>query len=106
VAITSMQCNASYSFFQSSLPFLDGRCLKKSDTFSYFTSLLSHVEALLTTYAQIAGGFTFALNLIAWYILAGQLLQCVDFPVTLPVGDLSTRLPSASSRARAQAGDV
>jgi hypothetical protein len=36
--------NATHSFFQSHLPFLDGKCLKRSDTFSYFTSLLSLEE--------------------------------------------------------------
>ena len=51
---------------------------------------------------RIAGGFTFALNLVAWYILAGQMLQCVDSPMVLPVGDLSMRVPSATLRAKAR----
>jgi len=63
-------------------------------------------DAMLTVYFQIAGGFTFALCLVGWYLLAGQLLQSVDSPVAIPVGDLSLRVPSASLRARAKAGEV
>jgi hypothetical protein len=57
-------------------------------------------------YIQIAGGFTFALCLVAWYLLAGQILQSVDSIIALPVGDLSTRVPSASGRALAKSGEV
>jgi hypothetical protein len=55
---------------------------------------------------QVAGGFTFALCLVAWYLLAGQILQSVDSVIVLPVGDLSTRVPSASGRALAKSGEV
>jgi hypothetical protein len=34
--------------------------------------------------------------LSGWYIIAAQLLAAVDFPIQLPVGDLSTIIKGAS----------
>jgi len=36
--------------------------------------------------------------MIGWYILAAQMLAAVDFPLSLPVGDLSGRLKGASPK--------
>ncbi|KIW83886.1 hypothetical protein Z517_03132 [Fonsecaea pedrosoi CBS 271.37] len=46
-----------------------------------------------------AGAFTWALTMMVWYLLAVQLLECVDFPLTLPVGDLSGFIKGKSERA-------
>lgn len=45
-----------------------------------------------------AGGVTFVACLLGWYLLAVQLLASVDFPFTLPVGDLSRVLKGASEK--------
>jgi hypothetical protein len=40
----------------------------------------------------------FALSALVWYLLFVQLLEAVDFPVSLPVGDLSGVVPGKSVR--------
>ncbi|KAL6242948.1 hypothetical protein RBB50_010048 [Rhinocladiella similis] len=45
-----------------------------------------------------AGAFTFALTAMVWYVLAVQLLEAVDFPITLPVGDLSRYIKGKKER--------
>ncbi|KAK4935550.1 hypothetical protein LTR10_023413 [Elasticomyces elasticus] len=45
-----------------------------------------------------AGAFTFALTMMVWYLLIVQLLESVDFPITLPVGDLSQRIKGKKER--------
>ena len=40
----------------------------------------------------------------AWWILAAQILASVDFPLQIPVGDLSSVFPSASGKV-ANAGE-
>lgn len=47
---------------------------------------------------QASGAFTFALTMMVWYLLFIQLLDAVDFPIELPVGDLSHRIRSKSER--------
>jgi uncharacterized protein len=39
---------------------------------------------------------------MVWYLLAIQLLEAVDFPITLPVGDLSKVIKGKSERVRRQ----
>ncbi|KAK5019084.1 GPR1/FUN34/yaaH family-domain-containing protein [Cryomyces antarcticus] len=47
----------------------------------------------------VAGGAcALAFSMLAWYLLLVQLLEAVDFPFTLPVGDLSTVVPGKSLR--------
>jgi succinate-acetate transporter protein len=50
------------------------------------------------TCQHAAGGLAFAVCLLGWYLLAAQLLASVDFPVNLPVGDLSNLVKGASAR--------
>jgi len=45
-----------------------------------------------------AGAFTWALTMMVWYLLAVQLLEAVDFPISLPVGDLSTVIKGKKER--------
>ena len=60
-------------------------------------------EALLTaTHVQHgAGGLTFVVSLLGWYLLIVQLLASVDFPLNLPVGYLSRFVKGASEKAKA-----
>ncbi|OJJ36201.1 hypothetical protein ASPWEDRAFT_156679 [Aspergillus wentii DTO 134E9] len=52
---------------------------------------------------QIAGGaFNFALCMPVWHIFMVQMLDAVDFPISLPVGDLSTVIPGKSQKAKAR----
>lgn len=40
----------------------------------------------------------FAVAVFGFYLLIVMLADSVDFPITLPVGDLSERFPSKSNR--------
>jgi uncharacterized protein len=53
-----------------------------------------------TTYQTAAGGLTFTVCLLGWYLFFVQLLAAVDFPLNLPVGDLSRFIKGASERAK------
>jgi len=54
-----------------------------------------------TNLLHAAGGMTFAVSLLGWYLFLVQLLASVDFPLNLPVGDLSRVIKGASERASA-----
>jgi len=45
-----------------------------------------------------AGAFIFVFCVFGWYLFLNLILLAVDFPVNLPVGDLSTRFKGASER--------
>lgn len=45
-----------------------------------------------------AGGLTFVICLLGWYLFFVQLLAAVDFPLNLPVGDLSRFVKGASEK--------
>jgi len=53
-------------------------------------------------YQHAAGGLTFVTSLLGWYLFIVQLLAAVDFPINLPVGDLSGLIKGASERAAAK----
>jgi succinate-acetate transporter protein len=44
------------------------------------------------------GGLVFAVCILGWYLFAVQLLASVDFPMNLPVGDLSRFMKGASEK--------
>lgn len=48
--------------------------------------------------AVAAGGLTFVICLLGWYLFFVQLLAAVDFPLNLPVGDLSRFIKGASEK--------
>lgn len=50
------------------------------------------------TAALAAGAMTFVICLLGWYLFFVQLLAAVDFPLNLPVGDLSRFIKGASER--------
>jgi hypothetical protein len=52
---------------------------------------------------QHAGaGLAFAVCLLGWYLFLVLVLAAVDFPVALPVGDLSVYVKGASDKAHAK----
>lgn len=53
-----------------------------------------------TSYQTAAGALTFVICLLGWYLFFVQLLAAVDFPLNLPVGDLSRFIKGASERAK------
>ncbi|PGG95550.1 hypothetical protein AJ79_09992 [Helicocarpus griseus UAMH5409] len=70
---------------------------------SYFQLALGNSE--FGHHLQFSGGaLVFALVLIVWYIMIAQILDSVDFPISLPVGDLSTVVPGRSERIRRKNG--
>lgn len=49
---------------------------------------------------QAAGAFNFALCFPVWILFFAQLLDAVDFPINVPVGDFSSIIPGKSQRLR------
>ncbi|KAF2774475.1 hypothetical protein EJ03DRAFT_340597 [Teratosphaeria nubilosa] len=54
--------------------------------------------ALADTLTITAGALTFVTDIAGWYIFAAILLASLDFPFSLPVGDLSRFVKGASER--------
>ncbi|KAJ5714171.1 uncharacterized protein N7483_011352 [Penicillium malachiteum] len=52
---------------------------------------------------QAAGAFNLALCIPIWHIFIAQMLEAVDFPFELPVGDLSTVVLGRSQRKKREA---
>lgn len=46
----------------------------------------------------VGGAFTFVAALAGWYIFLAIMLASMDYPVQIPVGDLSTMIKGASER--------
>ncbi|GAM88223.1 hypothetical protein ANO11243_062540 [Dothideomycetidae sp. 11243] len=59
-------------------------------------------SATAASLLKAAGGLTLVVDLLGWYILLAVMLAAVDFPLVLPVGDLSTVIKGASERAKAR----
>lgn len=47
---------------------------------------------------QAAGAFNFALCFPIWVVFLAQMLDAVDFPISVPVGDFSTIIPGKSQK--------
>lgn len=47
---------------------------------------------------QAAGAFSLALVIPIWHIFIAQMLEAVDFPIAIPVGDLSTVILGRSQK--------
>ncbi|KAG0646174.1 alcS [Hyphodiscus hymeniophilus] len=50
------------------------------------------------TLQKTGGGFAFVVSMLGWYLFTAQILLAVDFPMVLPVGDLSTVVNGRSGR--------
>lgn len=59
------------------------------------------LETAAPTLQTSAGALTFVVSLLGWYLFFVQLLASVDFPLNLPVGDLSRFIKGASERTKA-----
>jgi len=51
--------------------------------------LLDHALLITSPIIQAAGGFLFGCSLGGWYLLLVQLLASLEFPMNLPVGDMT-----------------
>jgi len=51
---------------------------------------------------QATGAFVFALCILGFYLLFAQLLESVQFPLHLPVGDLSSRVGNRKRKSAEQ----
>ncbi|KAH8691795.1 hypothetical protein BGW36DRAFT_304471 [Talaromyces proteolyticus] len=68
-------------------------------TGSFFS--LSYGNAIYATMLQhISGGLLLAASLIGFYIFIALVLASVDFPVMIPLGDLSTVIKGAQDKAK------
>lgn len=65
----------------------------------FFCAAIGEVKLVLLT---AAGALTFVICLLGWYLFLVQLLAAVDFPLNLPVGDLSGFIKGASERMKAE----
>ncbi|MCJ1292131.1 hypothetical protein MMC34_003681 [Xylographa carneopallida] len=52
----------------------------------------------------VAGAIYFVADLAAWWVLFSQLLQSVDFPIQIPVGDISHLIKGYSERPKSSKG--
>lgn len=55
---------------------------------SYFAAA-NGLLALSNTTRVVGGAFAFIASMVAWYLWFSMILESVDFPLVLPVGDLS-----------------
>jgi hypothetical protein len=51
-----------------------------------------HADSYPRAHKKASGAFIFVLCFPIWWIFIAQILETVDFPVSLPVGDLSTKI--------------
>ncbi|CAK1361529.1 Protein alcS [Cercospora beticola] len=71
-------------------------------TASYFYAADGLVALSNTT--RIAGGyFSFIASIIAWYLWFSMVLESVDFPIALPVGDLTKYVKGRSEKLKSAA---
>ena len=68
-----------------------------------FWHLAQDNVATATTLQHAGAALAFAVCLLGWYLFTVQLLAAVDFPVNLPVGDLSHIIKGASEKTKKKA---
>ncbi|KAK5111950.1 hypothetical protein LTR85_011697 [Meristemomyces frigidus] len=51
----------------------------------------------------VGGAFAFVASMVAWYLWFSMILEAVDFPIALPVGDLSRFIKGRSEKMKAEA---
>jgi uncharacterized protein len=64
---------------------------------SFWEGSKGHAASALTL-QHAGGGLAFAVCLLGWYLFFVLLLAAVDFPLNLPVGDLSRFIKGASDK--------
>ena len=70
-------------------------------TASYFYAA-NGMLAIAKTTRVVGGAFSFIASMVAWYLWFSLILESVDFPVTLPVGDLSKYVKGKSDKAKSE----
>lgn len=56
------------------------------------------------TYTIVGGAFAFVTSCAGWWIFLALMFEAVDFPIAIPVGDLSTLLKGRSEREKERKG--
>ncbi|KAE8318547.1 GPR1/FUN34/yaaH family-domain-containing protein [Aspergillus transmontanensis] len=69
---------------------------------TYFQLALGEI-ALAARLQMAAGAFSLALVVPVWHIFIAQMLEAVDFPIAIPVGDLSTVILGRSQKIQMRA---
>ncbi|OQV07602.1 hypothetical protein CLAIMM_12009 [Cladophialophora immunda] len=67
-----------------------------------FFDLANGLAARAETFQHVGAGLLLAIAFMGWYIFVALVLLSVDFPIRLPLGDLSTVIRGASDHARAR----
>ncbi|KAF5695600.1 GPR1-like protein [Fusarium denticulatum] len=62
---------------------------------SFFAAATGETAKSLT-YQHAGAAILFVVSMLGWYIFLSHILLSVDFPYTLPLGDLSSRIPGAT----------
>lgn len=70
---------------------------------SYWNSALGNSEVANGLLVG-AGALYFVADLAGWWVLLSQLLQSVDFPIQVPVGDISHLIKGFSERPKSSKG--
>lgn len=60
--------------------------------------LVERPSVLTVRFVQAAGAFVFTFCMSGWYLWFSLILEALDFPFILPLGDLSQRFPSMTDR--------
>lgn len=68
-------------------------------TGAYWQLALGHVE-MAQRLQVAAGAFGFMATLAGWWIFFAQMLASVDFPIQIPVGDISHLITPLSERVK------
>ncbi|PHH49140.1 Protein alcS [Ceratocystis fimbriata CBS 114723] len=92
--IASMRVNFSFFMVFFTLVFTFS-CL----TGSFFRAAQGHSDLSLKL-QHVGAGFLFATSMFGWWIFFGLVLSSVDFPISLPMGDLSTVFKGKADRAK------
>ena len=62
-------------------------------TVSYRSAAVGETDRS-NAFRKAGGAFAFSGSLAAWYLFTSLCFDSVDFPIQLPVGDLSAHMPS------------
>lgn len=68
-----------------------------------FFQLANGNTVLGTTLQHAGAGLLLALTFVGWWIFLALVLLAVDFPILLPLGDLSTKIPGYTDRQKKKA---
>ncbi|BCS25009.1 uncharacterized protein APUU_41453S [Aspergillus puulaauensis] len=90
--VCSLRTNIVFVFI---FVFLEAGVLLLAASYWYLAQGLQEAALRLE---KAGGACVFVFSVAGWYLLFSIMLQSVDFPISLPVGDLSTRFEGKSAR--------